>query len=158
MEVLVKLVPSGLDEDGEEQHMELDAAILDSLKPALREAVCKKVDAVTNDVIKLIVRERVALLSVAAFEQAFQATDSWGKKKGEEQSLAEIVKTETGKFLAETVDHRGDPSYSGTPRCKAMVTAAIQESVKGEIDKELKTLRAEFAGKIADKLAKVTVS
>ena len=130
MEVLVKLVPSGVDEDGEEQFMELDAAIIDTLKPMLREA----------------------------FNSVFQATDTWGQKKGEPKSLAEIVAGKVAEYLEVKLDKHGHSSYSGEPRFQWMVNKAMEEGVKEEIGKHLATLRSEFAAKIATKIAEVKIS
>ena len=158
MEVQVKLVPSGIDEDGEEQHMELDAAIIDTLKPILAEAVYKKVNEVTDKVIKAIVEEHVAKLSVEAFGQIFQATDCWGKHKGEPKSLAEIVSGKVKGYLEAKVNARGDATYEGEPRIQWMVNRTIELVVQEETGKHLATLRAEFAKRIADKIANVEVS
>ena len=160
MEVKVKLVPSGVDEDGEDQFLELDEAIIATLTPLLREAVAKKTNAVSNEVIKAVVEERVAVLSVEAFAGAFQATDSWGKSKGEAKSLPEIVSGKVMEYLQTRVDQHGRPGYgSDKPtRCDWMVRGAIQAAIDGEIGKQLGTLRAEFAERIAAKLAKVQVT
>ena len=160
MEVQVKLVPSGIDEDGEEQFLELDAAIIDTLKPLLINAVCKKVDTVTDTIIKEIVRDHVAKLSVDAFERVFQASDMWSTKRGDPKSLPEIVSKLLQTHLDEKVDDRGVSSYGGDriTRYQWMVITAVRQACKGEIDERLKTLRAEFAEHIATKLSKVKVS
>ena len=160
MKVEVKLIPSGVDEDGEDQFMDLDAAIISTLQPLLREAVQKKVDVAGVAEIKEIVREHVAKLSVDAFEQAFQATDHWGKKQGDPQTLAEIVSKEVTSYLDGKVDTHGESSYGSDrlSRCQWLVKAAIQTACEGEIDKRLTSLRAEFVEHLAAKIAKVTVS
>ncbi len=158
MEVQVKLVPSGVDEDGEEQFMELDAAIIDTLKPIIKEAVYKKVNEVADSVIKTVVEERVGKLSVEAFDGVFQATDMWGRKKGEPKSLAEIVAGKVKEYLEAKVDLDGRSNYCGVQRIQWMINSAMEEGIKAEIGKHLVTLRAEFAAKIAEKIAKVEVS
>lgn len=158
MEVQVKLIPSGVDEDGEDQFLELDEAIISTLKPILREYAAKHVEKMTTDVLKATVTEHVAALSKEAFAEAFQATDHWGKAKGEPKTLAQIVSEMTAKYLGENIDSNGRQSYSGKPRCEQMIFNAIGKALKGELDKQLSTLRAEFAEKIAAKLAKVKVS
>lgn len=158
MEVQVKLVPSGVDEDGEDQFLELDAAIIDTLKPILTHAVHHKVNEVTDKVIKAIVEEHVGKLSIEAFNGVFQATDTWGQKKGVPKSLAEVVSDRVRSYLDQRVNIRGEISHSGTSRCQYLATKAINDAIAGELVERLATLRAEFADKIAKKLANVKVT
>ncbi|KKK69839.1 hypothetical protein LCGC14_2930030 [marine sediment metagenome] len=160
MKVLVELVPSGTDEDGEEQFLELDKTILDTLTPLLREAVLKKVDAVTEKTITAIVQERVAALSVEAFAESFQRTNHWGKKEGKVVSLPDVMAGHMNDHLNQQVNERGQPTgYGGElTRCAWMVRAAMQDALKTEIDKRLSTLRTEFAEKLAKKIANVKIT
>lgn len=158
MKVQVELVPDECDpETGEPQYMELNEAIVSSMRPILVEAVQAKVDKLADKAIKGIVTEHVGKLSVEAFGAVFQPTDSWGKKKGEPKTLAEVVEGQVASYLNTSVNLQGRPHYSGKPRSEWLVNKAMQDAVKGEIDKRLGDLREEFAAKIAAKIANVKV-
>ncbi len=158
MKVEVKLIPSGVDEDGEDRFLELDEAIISTLRPLLGTAVRKKVDEVKDTIIQGIVTEHVSALSREAFSEAFQATDHWGRKKGEPKSLPQIVAEVAVDYLNQKVDSQDRPSYNGKPRCQAMMLSAVNDALTGEIDKQLKTLREEFAAKIANKISNIKVT
>jgi len=158
MEVKVKLVPSGYDEDGNEQFLELDQAIVVALKPALRETVERHVNSIEKKTIKEIVAAKVGELTTEAFGRAYQKTDGWGNHSGDPISIPDIVIKETKAFLEQKVDANGRVSYSGEPRIKVMTLEAIRDVVKGELQERLKMLRAEFAEYLQKQLTTLRVS
>ena len=130
MDILLSLVPDGLDEDGEPVFETLDTAIAQAALTACQRCVDREMEKAVKKAIGNGIHVRVDAAVEKAMTKPFQLTDSYGNPRGEATTFAEQIMEEARQWFTAKVNAYGEIRYDG----KSRVAQAAMKTCEKELD------------------------